>query len=234
MATINYSAARINELLAAAETAAQPPDVLVAVQDAENNINDTIGQLSGLNTTEKGSVVGAINENFTSASEGKTAIAAALTGKGQTAEKTETFASLAGKIGNLKPADYVDPSGYVQRLVSNDDSITPTGNYATSTYYDTTYGVQVGYCPDGSVLISMKGGTSTSYENLNFKLDSAPDGVTIETSSTSWDTGDPAGNLYVCRLKGITGRVSIAIAMSAVNATYDYVTCSITVTEVTA
>lgn len=234
MATIQYSAARINELLAAAETAAQPSDVNAAVQAAEKDINDTIGQLSGLETTEKGSVVGAINENFTSASEGKTAIAAALTGNGQSAANTETFASLAGKIDNLQPSGYVDPSGYVQRLVSNDDSITPTGNYATSTYYDTTYGVHVGYCPDGSVLISMKGGTSTAYENLNFKLNSAPDGVTIETSSTSWDTSDPAGNLYVCRLTGITGKVSISIDMSAVNSTYDYVTCAITVTEVTA
>lgn len=234
MATINYSAARINELLAAAETAAQPSDVNAAVNAAENDINDTIGQLSGLNTTEKGTVVGAINENFTSASEGKTAIAAALTGKGQTADASETFAGLATKIGNLQPENYVDPSSYVQRLVTNDDAITPTGTYATSTYYDTTYGVQIGYCPDGSVLISMKGGTSTSYENLNFNLYSAPDGVTIETSSNSWDTSDPAGNLYVCRLKGITSRVNIAIAMSTVNATYDYVTCAITVAEVAA
>lgn len=127
-----------------------------------------------------------------------------------------------------------NPSFYgIQRLVVNDDSITTTGSYATSTYYNTTYGVQVGYCPDGSVLISMKGGTSTGYENLNFTLASAPSGVTIETSSTSWDTSDPAGNLYVCRLKGITGKVSIAIAMNAVSSSYDYVTCAITVAEAT-
>lgn len=37
-----------------------------------------------------------------------------------------------------------NPSFYgIQRLVVNDESITPTGSYATSTYYNTTYGVQV-------------------------------------------------------------------------------------------
>lgn len=184
---------------------------------------ESIGAKSGLLTTAKSTLVAAINELFTSASNGKQAIAAALTGKGVSAAASDTFAELAETIGQL-PA----------RMVANDDSITPTGTYATSTYYNTTYGVLVGYCPDGSVLISMKGGTSTSYENLNFSLASAPDGVTIETSSTAWDTSDPAGNLYVCRLKGIVGKVNIAIAMSAVNATYDYVTCAITVTEVTA
>lgn len=234
MAIINYSASRINELLAAAETAAQPDEVSAAMQKAEEDINATIGQLSGLETAEKGTVVGAINENFTSAGEGKQTIAAALTGRGQVADGSETFEELSSLIDNLQPADYVDPALFVQRLVTNDEAITPTGTYATSTYYNADYGVKIGYCPDGSILLSMRSGTSTGYENLNFFLSSAPDGVTIERNSTSWDTGDPAGNLYVCRISGITTRVEIAVAMTEINSSYDYTNCAITITEVTA
>lgn len=182
---------------------------------------DSIGDVSSLKTDEKTTLVAALNELFTSASNGKSLIAAAITGRGVDTAATDSFAVMAANIESI--------SGGVERLVTNDESITPSGSYATSTYYDTTYGVKVGYCPDGSVLISMKGGTSTSYENLNFTLSSAPSGIAIETSDTDWDTSDPAGNLYVCCLTGITSPVSIAIEMSSRNSTDDYVTCAITV-----
>lgn len=141
----------------------------------------------------------------------------------------DVFAYADAKATEIKN---IIAGGLLQRFVTNDTSIKPTGTYATSTYYNTSYGVKIGYCPDGSVLLSMRGGTTTSYENLNFTLASAPSGVSLTTSKTTWDTSDPVGNLYVCLLTGITSNVTISIAMSGVNGSYDYVTCAITVTKV--
>jgi hypothetical protein len=231
VAIINYTAEQINALLAKAATAAQPADVSKAVDTLQET---AIGDLGTLETSAKDSVVDAINENFTSASEGKKTIAAALTGQGQSAAATDTFAVLAGKIGALKPAEYVDPSQYCRRLVTNEDSIIPTGSYATSTYYDTTYGVKIGYMANGDILLSMKGGTTTAYEYLQFTAASVPSGVTVDTtvpSSNSYVTM-MAGMQQVCVIHGITKPVKIAIDMSSYNATYDYTNCALTITEV--
>lgn len=55
---------------------------------------------SNLSTTDK-TIIGAINENFTNASNGKTAIASAITGKGITTSNTDTFATMATNISNI-------------------------------------------------------------------------------------------------------------------------------------
>lgn len=60
-----------------------------------------LGDLSKLKTTAKGSAVDALNELFTSASDGKSAVAAAVTGKGVAASSSDTFATLSTKIGNI-------------------------------------------------------------------------------------------------------------------------------------
>lgn len=52
-------------------------------------------------TNEKNNLVSAINEVFTNASNGKTAIANAITGKGVGASGSETFDSLSSKIGQI-------------------------------------------------------------------------------------------------------------------------------------
>ena len=121
----------------------------------------------------------------------------------------------------------------IRRWVTNDDSIVPTGSYATSTYYDTTYGVKIGYMADGNILLSMKGGTTAAYEKLHFTLDSAPDGVSIEIgSSTNSNTSGSAALIYACVLIGIKQEVTISIAMGSVSSANDYTTCAITVTAV--
>lgn len=119
----------------------------------------------------------------------------------------------------------------LKRLILNDDSITPTGNYATSTYYNTDYGVKIGYCNNGDILLSMRAGTSTAYETLRFSLSSAPEGVTItEVHTTDSHTSGSPGLIYACIISGLTVPANITIAISSRNATYDYVTCAITVT----
>lgn len=122
----------------------------------------------------------------------------------------------------------------ITRIINNDTSITPTGTYATSTYYNTSYGVKIGYMPSGDVLLSMKGGTSTSYEYLNFVLGTVPSGVTLTwalDTASNYATGKP-GIQYACVLSGITQKSNISLSMATRDGTYDYVTVTINVTAV--
>jgi hypothetical protein len=116
-------------------------------------------------------------------------------------------------------------------IVTNDLSIVPTGTYASSTYYNVDYGVKIGYVADGDILLSMRGGTTTSYENMRFNLASAPAGVSITAATTS-GTSTAAGTIFACVLSGISAPVTIGIEMNTINSTNDYVECDITVTEV--
>ena len=113
----------------------------------------------------------------------------------------------------------------------NDESITPTGSYATSTYYNTAYGVKIGYKANGDILLSMRSGTTTSYEMLLFALASAPSGVTMTAHATPSTSAGPAAGIYACVLHGITKHVTISVAMGTINSSYDYTKCDITVSE---
>lgn len=183
-----------------------------------------IGISEGLNTVDKSSLVGAINELFQYAGDGKSAIAAAITGMGVSAAESETWTSLAEKITQIKTG--------ITPLISNGGNVVPTGSYAGSAYYNTDFGVLVSYSSDGKVIVTMKGGTYTAYENINFALGTAPSGVEIVNNSTSYDTSDPVGNIYSCVLTGIESPVEMSMEMNGANSTYDYVTCKITLTEV--
>ena len=61
----------------------------------------SIGYLSNLQTTNKTNLVSAINEVKQYANDGKTAIANAVTAKGVAASPTDTFSTLATKIGQI-------------------------------------------------------------------------------------------------------------------------------------
>lgn len=71
------------------------------LSDKIDEIDDKIGDLTDLSTTTKTNVVAAINELFTSANNGKSAIAGAIVGKGGTASSSQTFAQLAAAITAL-------------------------------------------------------------------------------------------------------------------------------------
>ena len=71
------------------------------LSDKIDEIDDKIGTLTNLSTTAKNDVVSAINELFTSANNGKSAIAGAIVGKGGTANSNQTFAQLAAAITAL-------------------------------------------------------------------------------------------------------------------------------------
>ncbi|WP_068784110.1 hypothetical protein [Paenibacillus phocaensis] len=67
----------------------------------KSTVDNAVGPLPSLLTSAKTNTVTAINELFTNVSDGKNAIAAAITGKGVPASGSDTFAGLAGKIGQI-------------------------------------------------------------------------------------------------------------------------------------
>lgn len=72
----------------------------------KSTVDNAVGTLSTLKTTAKTNAVAAINELFQSASDGKTAVAAAITGKGVPASGSDTFTQLAQKIGQIAEKKY--------------------------------------------------------------------------------------------------------------------------------
>ena len=142
-----------------------------------------------------------------------------------TSENIKKDVSIFGIPGSLQAG--------VPRLITNDTSITPSGTYATSTYYNTTYGVKIGYMYGGNIILSMQGGTSTSYEYLYFQLGTVPSGVTLAnvfnpTASSSYVTGYP-GIIYACVISGLTSTATMSIAMNGRNGTYDYTSVTINI-----
>jgi hypothetical protein len=72
------------------------------------------GKLTDLNTTEKSSIIGAINEVFQNASNGKTLIANAITGKGVTTSADATYQTMANNINSIQTVS--DASGSILTL----------------------------------------------------------------------------------------------------------------------
>lgn len=234
MSRINYTAAQINNLLAKAETSLQDEDYTAlegaiataksgAETTAKNYTDGKTGTLSNLATTAKTNLVAAINELFQFASDGKSTIAAAITGMGVSAAASNTWAQLATKIGQIR-------NGWIQPRITNGESVTPTGSYATSTYYNTSFGVKVSYTADGDVIITMKAGTTTNYEKLYFYAASLPSGVTLTNYVPGSNVSMDAGAIYSCVLSGISRNYSLALAMSTYNSTNDYTRVDITLT----
>ena len=75
------------------------------VNDSDTNsklARQQIGSLSSLRTNSKDTLVNSINELFQYASNGKTLVANAITGKGVTSNSNMTFQQLATNISNIK------------------------------------------------------------------------------------------------------------------------------------
>lgn len=147
----------------------------------------------------------------------------------KTISSNGTYAASSDGLDGYKQV-VVDVAG-IKPIIVNDGSIVPTGTYATETYYNLEYGVKIGYMANGDVMISMKNGTTTSYENIYFYAASLPDGVTLDAPST-FGTGNVVNMTFVGIISGLTSNANIAIDMSTRNGTTDYVRCDLTITYV--
>lgn len=92
-----------------------------------STLQEDLGDLTALQTTHKTSLVGAINEVFTNVSNGKDVIATAITDKGVPASGSDTFATLATKIGQINTEPFIsEESGYLSGAPSTDTNVTHT------------------------------------------------------------------------------------------------------------
>lgn len=193
--------------------------------DAIPGLSESIGTLAELETTSKDNLVSAVNELFTYAGEAKSGAVAVLTAHGADVSETDDWDTLL---------DAMDAQFDAWRLITNDDAITPTGTYANATYYNVNFGIKISYSPDGDVIVTVKGGTSTAYENIIFTLTTSISGVTLsQGAETTWNASvSPEGHVYSCVISGLTKKASMAVKFSAINATNDTTTCAITLTAV--
>lgn len=142
-----------------------------------------------------------------------------------------TYIASSDNLDGYKQVVINVPNKGILPLIANDGSIVPTGTYATATYYNLEYGVKIGYMANGDVMISMKNGTSTAYENLYFHAASLPSGVTLDAPST-FGSGNVVNMTFVGIISGLTGSANIAINMSTRSSSKDYVKCDLTITYV--
>lgn len=176
---------------------------------------NSIGDVSQLDTQAKSTLVAAINELFTSVSDGKAMVAAAITDMGVSTAANASFSTMANNIRELG-----GPAALVK-------SLTFTGTYANSTYFTEATSAVFG-CQDGRLALIMENGTSTTYENLYFTMATGSKGTLVGQSTYRY-SGAKVGTYYVAILSGITSAVDITVDMSTRNSSYDYVECEIMV-----
>lgn len=155
----------------------------------------------------------------------------AMTLGNKTIIENGTYIASSESLDGYKQVTVNVPNKGIESIIANDGSITPTGTYATAGYYNLEYGVKIGYMANGDVMISMKNGTSTAYENLYFYAASLPTGVTLDAPST-FGTGNVVDMTFVGIISGLTGPANIAIDMSTRNSSTDYIRCDLTITYV--
>lgn len=114
-------------------------------------------------------------------------------------------------------------------------SISVTGTYATSTYYNTEFGIQIGYLNNSDIVVMIRGGTSSSYEHINVEMGVLPDGVYIngEEGTTFYSgSSDDTGYMYAQIFRGFdaSSTYSMTVSMDSRNNTYDQINaeCSFT------
>jgi len=117
--------------------------------------------------------------------------------------------------------------------------LTFSGEYADNAAYITQAGCYLAVDPiRGMAFLVLQNGSSTTYENIYFKLGddsefmSLPDGVTFLT--TQKYGGPTSGNTsvyFVAAFTGITGKINVDVQPRAdIDGNYDYATPKITMT----
>ena len=128
-------------------------------------VDTKIGDLSTLSTTEKSTVVGAVNELFTSVGNGKAAVASAITDKGVTTASDATFATMAQNIAAIPTGS--TPTGTININTNGTYDVTdkasavvavPSGSANSRCFLKTlsadASGTQVEMNPDGDAAIA--------------------------------------------------------------------------------
>lgn len=116
----------------------------------------TVADAGGLLTATD--VEGALTELFTFASNGKSAIAAAITGMGQAASGSDTFAQLAAKIGDISDnanaavGEVLSGKTFYQGGAKKTGTMTDNGNLGIITPGTSPQNIPAGYTSGGIVV----------------------------------------------------------------------------------
>jgi WD40 repeat protein len=96
-------------------------DTLAATESAVGAVQQQVGNLANLQTTDKGNLVGAVNEVFTHVGDGKNLIKSAVIVKGGTVAGTSphSFAELADGIGTIETAMVINGQKEVTGVFQN-------------------------------------------------------------------------------------------------------------------
>lgn len=142
-----------------------------------------IGKLTDLDTTEKSSIVGAINELFQNVSNGKQLIATAITDKGVNTSSDDTFQTMATNIGKISSGNSVTYS--ITNNLSN--AVNNNTNTTVEKYnsYSANITISNGYTLD-SVTITMGGTdiTSSCYSNGNISIEHVTGDIVITVTTS--------------------------------------------------
>lgn len=115
------------------------------------------------------------------------------------------------------------------RIISNDTDIVPTGQYATDTNYSESYGVKIGYCPNGDIMVSMmKVGSNNGPLHFSVVREGDFDGTLEYTTSFKGQEG-----IYTCVVSGITKLSEMSVSMDEIeilNTGDTAIKCLITIT----
>lgn len=95
-----------------------------------------IGTLTNLQTSNKTDLVQALNENFTNANNGKSAIATAVNGKGGTANASMTFSQLASAVTGIPNIDEATGDAVASNVLAGKTFSNDVGNGIVGTMPD--------------------------------------------------------------------------------------------------
>ena len=104
------------------------------------------------------------------------------------------------------------------------NSINTTGSYDTASYHG-DYWAAVDN--DGNLILVIVGGTSTSYESINFAVGTVPEGVAL--SGQTGTTMTAVSKHYAAIFTGINKDIDITLAFDGRNSDSDYTTCTVSI-----
>lgn len=211
-----------------AHPANHPPSIIT--QDASNRfVTDAekaawnakaaqtdVGTISALLTSTKSNTVAAINELFTSASNGKTAVAAAITGKGVPASGADTFAQLVTKINAIQ--DWVYNSGNVVQAKSEGRYTYATGPTTVSVLEITkggTFKIEFGLSTNNVAYIAYAQIYKNEVPYGTLRSSSEWQTPLVFSEELSYSTGDKVQiKAWVDRTDGLSNVINIVVKSS--------------------